>query len=60
MQPTFTLTLTTLEAAIVERILHTFADSADGAAYADIATASKHSWNLLEQAAEQGVEFPEY
>ena len=58
MEPTFTLTLTVLEAAIVERILHTFANGDESLAYADVATATKFSWDLLEQAADNGVEFP--
>ena len=57
--PQFTLTLTEWEAAIVERILHTFANSDEGT-YEDISTATKFSWDLMEQASEQGVEFPEY
>jgi hypothetical protein len=67
MQPTFTLHLTADEAAVVERVLHLFAQDdipagAPGmdAAYFAVSTASKFAWNLLEQAADQGVEFPEY
>lgn len=64
MKPEFVLKLDEEQAAIVERALHEFCDKYLYSRIGDLSNkaydASNLSLQLLEQAADQGVEFPEY